>query len=658
MTTAQKIAIITLLIAGLIGAAWVAQGRIFVERSNRTVALCLDDLEVRQLAAVLGQSPVPLLKQFKADGITHLAVSEQTMGQLLQTGQLRVQAQNPIAGTVTLTGDPELMSRVNGALSRLPAVKVAGPRAMTLQFARSHPGLRAATATVPSVVLGMQYLGLGYDPSVLAAARAAGIGIIARPMPDFLYTPQAVEASLLTAKRAGSNILLFNGVSVAGGAKLAKQTAAIMNRLGLQFGYVEMVPQDGAPNLASALKCRIIRTHSISQEEMTKTSPTRGLDRFTLAVTERNIRLCYIRLLLQPQADLLQANNDYITSISSALSKPNLLSKSGYSFGEPRPFQSFSLGKKALALLALGLVGGGLWFLQVLLALPRRWFWGLAVVAIVIALGGSFAAFNMMRTLVSLLAAIIFPSLAILYTSSVAAKRGRAAGGSSPVLRGIGLTALAVGLTAIGGLIIAGSLSSSDYMMEIAQFRGVKLAELLPLMIVLAVTVGAPFASPGAKGWAGLRQGWIVAAESFVKYWHAIAIFVALGVVAFMMMRSGNDSGVEVSGLELKMRALLDQILVVRPRTKEIFLGFPALMMGLTLLASRRPRAAWVWLTLGTIGVISATNTCCHLHTPLLFSLLRIFNGLWVGILVGIVWLAAKSIGEGILRRIWWTDQA
>jgi len=129
-----------------------------------------------------------------------------------------------------------------------------------------------------------------------------------------------------------------------------------------------------------------------------------------------------------------------------------------------------------------------------------------------------------------------------------------------------------------------------------------------------------------------------------------------LGLVAFMIMRSGNESAVEVSGLELKLRALLDQILVVRPRTKEIVFGFPALLMGLSLLLHGRPRTAWVWLTLGAIGLISMTNTFCHLHTPLLVSLLRVANGIWVGLLVGLLWYVAKVVGERLLRSAWGTD--
>lgn len=653
MTTAQKVAIAALLLAGLIGAAWVAQGRIAVERSNRTVALCLDDLEVRQLAALMGRSPVALMQQFKTAGITHLAVSEQTLGQLLQTGQLRVVAQNALTGTATLTGAADLIARVGQALRRVPAVRAEFWTAASTDRKSAIAPPFPYTVTVPTAVLNMQSLGVGYDQAVIDAARKAGLSIIARPMPDYLYTPKAVEASLKTARDAGAAIALFNGVSVAGGTKLAKQTAEIMNRLGLKFGYVELVPQEGAPALAAALKYQIIRTHSISQEEMTKTSATRGLDRFSLAVTERNIRLCYIRLMLQPQADLLKANTEYVTSISSALGK------SGYNtFSEPTPLRNFWVGKKALALLALGLVGGGLWFLQLVFALPRRYFWGLLIVGVVLATAGSFVAYAMMRLFVSLLSAIIFPSLAVLYASSAAARQGRADGGSAKAVKAIGLLLVAAGITVLGGLMIAGSLSSSDYMMQIAQFRGVKLAQLLPLMIVLAVTLGTAYSSPNARGWARLREGWTLVADSFVKYWHAIAIFLALGAVGFMLMRSGNESAVEVSGLELKMRALLDQVLVVRPRTKEIFLGYPALLMGLTLLLSRRRRSAWIWLTIGAIAVVSATNTCCHLHTPLLVSLLRIINGIWLGIAVGIVWLAAKSVGERILHRIWWTNNA
>ncbi len=673
MTLSQRIAVAALLLLGLMGALWSARNRMAVERANRTVALCVDDVEVRQLATLTGVKPQALLAQLKQAGATHVAISERSLGEFLQTGQLQVQ-RDTVDGDLVLTGDRVLLQQVAQAMRPIAATGMGG-RAMTLQYARAHPELRTASGLhVPPAVLTMAKLGVGYDEESVTLARQAGMMIVARPMPDFLLTPEAVEASMRQAREL-SDTVLFNGVSVAGGAGLAKQTAEIIDRNNLEFAFVELVPQDGATNLAAALKYQIIRTHSISQEEMIKTSPARGLDRFTLGVTERNIRLCYIRLMLSPQPDVVEANLAYLRSIHDALAK------AGYQFGDPQPFRPLSVPRPALMLMVLGVVGGGLWLLMDMLRPRDCWFWGLGAFGAVAGLGASVAARGLAEAAFPLLAAAIFPTLAIL----VVASRARAAGESwgvgnadgaprpAPVWKAIGLVVLAAALTALGGLLVAGMLSSSAYMMQIGQFRGVKLAQLLPLVLVLGVMVARTYGAVGAvtdrdlpgsgsvtppTGWPLLRGGLVNAGEALVKYWHAIAVFLVLGLVAFMIMRSGNVSAVEVSGLELKLRALLDQILVVRPRTKEILFGFPALLLGLTLLLRGRPRTAWVWLTFGTIGLISLTNTFCHLHTPLPISLLRIINGIWVGLLVGIVWLAAKWVGERLLRAIWWTERA
>lgn len=667
MTNARNAALAILLLSGLLGAMWAAAGRVATERANRTVALCLDDLELRQLAALTGQTQQSVLTQFRSAGASHVAVSEQTLGQLLQTGQLQVR-EDPGSGDTVLTGDFSLLQQLRQPLASVSGAKLLGPPAMTLQYARQHPGpYPLAGLHVPSAVPAMANLGLGYDETAIWTIKEAGLAAVARPMPDYLLTPEAIQNSLSRARmlptraegndivHVFSNIVLFNGVSVSGGARLARQTAAIMQRHGLQFGFVELVPQEGAANLASALKYQVIRTHSISQEEMTKTSPSRGLDRFVLGVTERNIRLCYIRLLLSPQPDIVKANLAYVKSIHDALSR------TGYAFGDPQPFKPVHLPTGALLLLTLGVVGGGLWLLQVVLGLTGRWFWGLMALGIIICLGGSVAAAGVLRGLFPLLAAVIFPSLAILYVSARAQY-------SAPVASSLGraavLVIIAAAITAIGGLLIAGMLSSSDYMMQIAQFRGVKFAQLLPLLIVFIVTLAHAYApsprsagvSPG-PGWPTVRAGLITATDAFIRYWHAIAIFVALGAVAFMIMRSGNESAVEVSSLELRLRALLDQILVVRPRTKEILFGYPALFLGLSLLLAARRRGAWILITFGSIGLISLTNTFCHLHTPLLVSLLRAVNGLWVGLLVGILWFVAKLVVERILQAIWWNNQ-
>lgn len=666
MNQTRSVFAILLLLTGLAGALWVASRRVAVERANRTVALCLDDLELRQLAALTGQPVGQLLAQFRASGATHLAVTERTFGELLQEGSLRLERRE--GDQATFSGADALLAQLNQALRKLPtaAVKLP-PRPLG---AKPSAEWQTGRLTAPAIVTSMPNLGAIYDPDSVRQAFRAQLRVVARPRPDFLVTPEAVDESLRSARQTGADIVVFNGVSVAGGALLARSTAESLVRHNLRFGYVELVPQEGEGQLAAALKYHLIRTHSISQEEMAKTPPSRGVDRFVLAVTERNVRLCYVRLHLVPRSDIIQANCDYVRTIAQQLRD------AGYELGPPTPFSPLTLPRPALVLLALGVLGGGLALLGTVAPLSPKWFWGLAVLGSLVCVAGPFAALGPLRVLVSLGAGIIFPSLAVLHTALVADQAQQrkesspaalpclvmelAPPGSPlrPYLGAIGLTVRAALLTTLGGLMVAGALSSSDYLMQVSQFRGVKLAQLLPLVLVLVVTLvrSLPAWRERAPGWAAWRAALVAAGETGVRYWQAVAIMLALGTVAFMVMRSGNQAAVEVSEFELRLRAILDHVLLVRPRTKEILVGYPALMLGLWLLLRGRPRASWILLSLGAISQVSLLNTFCHLHTPLTVSLLRAVNGLWVGLLVGGVWWLGRFAGERLLRVIGWSS--
>jgi hypothetical protein len=118
----------------------------------------------------------------------------------------------------------------------------------------------------------------------------------------------------------------------------------------------------------------------------------------------------------------------------------------------------------------------------------------------------------------------------------------------------------------------------------------------------------------------------------------------------FMSSRTGNDNPAGVSDLELKMRFVLDRILLVRPRTKEFMVGHPLLILGIGLLIANRRKpsatlAMWAAFALagGAIGQTDIVNTMCHIHTPVVLSLARIGVGMVAGCIIGLgVWLAAR----------------
>jgi hypothetical protein len=143
--------------------------------------------------------------------------------------------------------------------------------------------------------------------------------------------------------------------------------------------------------------------------------------------------------------------------------------------------------------------------------------------------------------------------------------------------------------------------------------------------------------------WAGLKQAF----RSVIVYWHVAAAAVALGILAMLVLRSGNQATGAILPMEMELRAALDRFLGVRPRTKEVFLGHPALMLALLLAVRRVRKGLWLLFAAGTIGQVSLLNSLCHIHTPLMLTGLRVLNGIWVGALGGLVLCALWDLLGG-----------
>jgi hypothetical protein len=132
-----------------------------------------------------------------------------------------------------------------------------------------------------------------------------------------------------------------------------------------------------------------------------------------------------------------------------------------------------------------------------------------------------------------------------------------------------------------------------------------------------------------------------------VSWIAATVTILGLVAIALLALRSGNENPSAVSSIELQVRSLLDNLLHVRPRSKEVAFGHPALVLALCLMAYRPQAKGWAALLLlgGMVGQTSIVNTMCHLHTPALLSLTRIGVGLVLGGIIGaLVWAFARRL--------------
>ncbi len=625
MRRLQKIVLAIVILAGLGAAGWIGYQRIMVERANPTVALAVDYNDALRVAALAGLTPRDVLERLKNAGASHVAITEVSLGELVETGRLLYISAGVAPADTQMS--PATRKRIRKLLeAKLPRTRAQGYPARKLRMYDYYAHLLRVTPE-------LQDIGVGYDEAV-ETAQQAGLKIIARPRAQFT-TADSIDYAIDAARDIGADIVVFAGSRVMGYRDELGHVAKALRETGLSFGFIELAPQLGEQALARHLDYKFIRTHSISEQELEQIRPEKAINRFSLAVRERKVRLCYVRLFFT-QHGYIKDNLIYVDQLT------NRLRRDGFTIGSPQPFNPVDMPVWALPVLFAAIGAALMWLIQSVIGLSRLWFWVTTGAVLLIAAAAGLSGIGMFRVLAALTAALVFPTWAVLTVRL----REQEQSAHHPLRTGL-LDFLRISvLTAAGGLLVAACLTSDAYLMKVAQFRGVKLAELLPLVVV----AGAFTARSMRNYWevrtelgearaelpalaAGLRE----ALGHVVRYWHVIAVVLGLGILAILMLRSGNQPAIGVSGLEGQLRALLDQVLLVRPRSKEIFFGHPAMIVALVLIAAGTRRRLWLWLTAGTIGQVSILNTFCHLHTPLQVSLLRVGHGLWLGVLGGLV---------------------
>lgn len=212
---------------------------------------------------------------------------------------------------------------------------------------------------------------------------------------------------------------------------------------------------------------------------------------------------------------------------------------------------------------------------------------------------------------------------------------------------GLGGLVVTTLLAIIGGFYIGGILGDIRFMLEMEIFRGVKLTFVLPLVLITMVYVVRyhPFAAESINGpWGMYRQ--LKRILDYPVQLKTLAL-VGLGVVAAWIFvgRSGHTAGIPVPGIEIKVRAFLEDTLYARPREKEFFIGHPAFFLAVVALYRQWPRILHYLLVVAiTIGQGSLVETFCHIRTPIYMSFVRGIHGLWLGAALGVLAVIAVQV--------------
>lgn len=624
MTRSVWIGVACTVLAGLMALAPVLT-RFRAEERNKAVDILIELPEVRALAAGVGRSLEEVLAELKAAGATGVVVYEDTVDDWVRSGRLAGapgESLGPEAAVPYWLVGPSAMGRLKSCLT--------GKFGWRLGPSRSEGRVRGGGEMVwlPHNLDALGSAGLGIDPRSVDTVRRAGMRPIARVANYPGATERGIAWTLQDAKRNGCEAVVFLGNEVMGAREMIPVTASVLRGTDLIYAYVEFGKQSGdarllremvAPDEPSTPVGKVLRLHSVLPAEMFAMTPEAVIERYVRAARERGIKMLYFRMISLAGEDPVQANADYLRRIVSGLRRVGMDAKPARPMG-PLPDAPV---RGAVAVVAPFLAA-------VALLVILRWPLWLALAAPLPGIAADLVGLGPEHAVHALLVALLFPTALTLGAYEVAERL-------RPVGAAVAFFAVSL-LGVLAALSVAGMLSTLPYMMKAASFIGVKLAHVVPVLVVGGVLTLRAYRD-----------------QTFghpVRWWHLGLVLVGMVLLALLVVRTGNEAA-SVSGAEMGMRSFLDRILPIRPRTKEVFFGHPLLMAAMIALACRRTRFLPLLFACGAVGQASVLNTFCHIHTPLSVSLTRALWGIGLGGILGVgAYVVAVPVGLWI-GRVW-----
>lgn len=629
---------------------------------NYRSLLDVSDLKTNPRAFVDGE-----LAKMKAAGVTSLAVFESTLQELKESRRIEVYSsheataltQSPLKPNENFTyivfTEPETQAGLQSMIADSFAALGVSTRTWTY---KGQPGMIIEMGTDEATLKPMDP-----DPFTMQKLKNQGFQLVVRLSNRRPFDAQRMERLLADLQKLGVTRIVVDGDEVPGYSESSTKNLAKMGYMmrahGIGLAAIELLktPQKGFSTLAKETFYNVVRLHSFTEKDGEKLTET-GLkkseldqriqgvaDRFVLAVKDRNIRMVYLNAKPGKNIDK-GVITDPLAALYASLDGPDGAVKRvqnyGFELAPAKPFKVNSMAtwqKIARVFILLG--GVALVALTVSYFLPQTAL-GLFVVGTIGAIGLRVLSGSIYSQGLALAAAICAPTLAVLLAIR-RVKNGQAANAKSPLgyaLLELIRTSL---ISLIGVVYVVSLLNNITYLLVLQQFRGVSLLHLIPIVLVALYLL---FFSEEltAKQRAVRLKGML--AFNVNVLWIVIAGVVLAGGY-YYLSRTGNEG--QASSFELLFRSFLENVLQVRPRSKEFLFAHPLFLLG-AYLAVKNRSAAYLYI-IGAMGQLSIVDTFCHLHTPLHISLIRITYGVVFGTLFGLVLIVLWKLGARSWKR-------
>lgn len=513
-------------------------------------------------------------------------------------------------------------------------------------------------------------IGLGFDKEKVELIKSSGLKVVPRPKNFSRYPDKLVDAYINETKKFNikPSTMIFSGKEVLGHGGSQGELVEYLKDSDLKVGIVEDVvqrqhiKQEGMGELIPKIDYNSVRVFSVWDwvQIRYKYYNYEGAEEIEnamyRAITERNIRAVYFRGFKYDEYKYVTDIEEYQRTFDSLKDR---LAEHNISIGTSTVMANNDIGPLRLGLLGMGLVIFGMILLRGLIKLDDRIEIAIAIFSIVCIFGAVYFAPSLADKVLALGSAIIFPGLSSLYvirkSRKIIINKNKKRDMKKVILDSMVTLVISVFIALVGGLYIGSILSDIKYLLEIDIYRGVKISQLLPMIIfVLLYFSEFGYNRPSQKlDRPGIKKKEIVTfLDTNIKIKYVIGGLVLLVVGYIYIARTGHETEIQPTNLEMIFRNFLENELLARPRNKEFLIAFPSIIACIYMAYKKYDKFILPFAFAGSIGFTSVLNTFSHLRSPLYLSSVRTIYGIILGGILGIIAIIALEILIRIINNV------